>query len=91
MMSALSFGFIFNSGKVGDNSQPPDNKMSHMFLNGQANMASLINLALFKLSEEGVLFGYTNIIEKLNEIIYKEFEDQKIVNEWLSKLKESQK
>jgi len=66
-------------------------ELTNSFLSCQANMASLINLALFKLSEEGNLSGYIDIIEKLNSIIYKEFKDQNVINEWINKFKESGK
>jgi len=86
-----------NAGRDNANIPNVENKnisrydVNSVFQQGQLNMSTLITLALFKLSQEGELFGYEDIIEKVAGVLNKEFKDQKIVNEWLKKLGDNQK
>jgi hypothetical protein len=94
VISAIA-GVIFTPIKSNENVNNNNQDTKPAFLNGfhvgEQNMISLINLAIFKLSEEGQLFGGNDIIENIHKILNGDFRNQQTVNEWINKYKEHQK
>jgi len=55
-----------------------------IFIHGNQNMINMIDVALYRMSEEGELFGFENIAETLRKTLIK-FNDPNEMNSWKDK------
>jgi len=66
-------------------------KLINSFLNGNKNMYTLLQIALFKLSEQGDLFGFKQIVDSIRNEVNLLSTDPNVLTEWAKKLDEYNK